>query len=84
MKTKLSLILLLALGAALFSGCSTTQTRYGKKETNILGLIKVEEDAYTRTSPLTIGVKSSELVPRKNPSGTKVEFLWGLFAIEDN
>jgi len=84
MKTKLSIILLLALGAALFSGCSTTQTRYGKQETNLLGLVKVEEGAYSKTGPLTIGVKTSELVPRKSPSGAKVEFLWGLFAIEDN
>ncbi|OUW15377.1 MAG: hypothetical protein CBD18_09215 [Opitutales bacterium TMED158] len=83
MKTKLTLLLALALGAAFFTGCSTTQTRYGKQEANFLGLIKVEEDAYTKTGPLNIGVKTSELLPRKSPSGTKVEFLWGLFSIED-
>ena len=84
MKSKLSLFFILILSAVLFSGCSTTQTSYGKQESNLLGIVKVEQGSYSRTGPLTIGVKTSELVPRADPSGNKATFLWGLFTLEDS
>ena len=84
MKTKFSAVILLALFAVLFSGCSSTRTLYGKQETNVLGFVKVEQGSYSKTGPLTIGVKTSELVPRADPSGNRVKFLWGLITIEDS
>ena len=35
-------------------------------------------------APHVIGTKVSELVPRANPTGNKVKFLWGLFTLEDS
>ncbi len=82
MKTKRVPILTLLLIAALFSGCAST--RYGASESTVAGWVTVENNTYSKTGPLTIGVETSELVPRKNTSGGRVRFLWGLFTIADD
>lgn len=84
MKTKLTTVIILALFVALFTGCTTTQSRYGKKEANVLGIIKVEKGSYSKTGPLTIGLNLSEIMPRANPSGDRVKLLAGLITIEDS
>lgn len=83
MKTKLSALILLALLALVFSGCSSTRTLYGKREMNLLKIVEVERGSYGKTGPLTIGVKTSELVPRASPSGDRIKLLAGLITIED-
>ncbi|RPF81035.1 MAG: hypothetical protein CBC31_003785 [Verrucomicrobia bacterium TMED71] len=82
MKTKLASIIVIFLFAALFSGCATT--KYGSSEATVAGWVTVENKTYSKTGPMTIGVKTSELVPRKNTSGGRVRFLWGLFTIADD
>ena len=84
MKRKLSAVILLALFAALFAGCTTTQSRYGKKGANVLNIINVEKGSYSKTGPLTIGLNLSEIMPRENPSGDRVRLLAGLITIEDS
>ena len=82
MKTKLASILVISRFAALFSGYATT--KYGSSEATVAGWVTVENKTYSKTGPMTIGVKTSELVPRKNTSGGRLRFLWGLFTIADD
>ena len=84
MKRKLSAAIILALFAALFVGCATTQSRYGKKGANVLNIINVEKGSYSKTGPLTIGLNLSEIMPRETPSGDRVRLLAGLITIEDS
>jgi hypothetical protein len=83
MKTKLSAVILIAFFAALFSGCSSTRTSYGKREMNMAGIIKVERGSYSKAGPLTIRVKASDFIPRASPTGDRVRLLAGLITIED-
>jgi len=83
MKTKLSAVILLALFAALFSGCSSTQTRYGKRVTNVAEIVRVERGSYSKSGPLTFPLKTSKIVPRASPSGDRIKILAGLITIED-
>ncbi len=84
MKTKLFSILILSALALLISGCATTQKEYGGSSGTLGGLVTVEKNTYSKTGPLTIGVKTSELVPRKNTNGGRVRFLYGMFTIADD
>lgn len=84
MKPTLLTALFLLIIIAFASGCSTTETRYGKKEVNVLGIVKVEQENYGEMGPLTVGVKTSELFTRTAPSGGRVTFLWGLFTLADD
>lgn len=84
MKSKLTSILILSLFAAIFAGCATTQQKYGASEATVAGWVTVEKNTYSKTGPMTIGVKTSELAARKNTSGGRVRFLWGLFTIADD
>ncbi len=84
MKPNITAAIALIALAAIFSGCSSTQTRYGKKEVNVLGIVRVEQASFSEVRPTTISVKTSELVPRPNPSGGRLSFLWGLFTIADD
>jgi len=81
MKTKLIPILTLSLLAALISGCAST--RYGASEGTVAGWVSVEKGTYSKTGPMTIGVDTSELIARKDTSGSRIRFLWGLFTISD-
>lgn len=70
----------------LFSGCGssdTGKTSLGKSETNILGIIKYEEDAYTRSGINTFDISTDEITARANYSGEKTTLLWGLITLKD-
>ncbi len=84
MKTKLIPILVISFFAALISGCATTGKKYGSSTGTVAGWVTVENKTYSKTGPMTIGVDTSELIARKNTSGGRIRFLWGLFTIADD
>ena len=73
MITKLASIIVIFLFAALFSGCTTT--KYGSSEATVAGWVTVENKIYSKKGPMTIGVKTSKLVPRKDTSGGRLRFI---------
>ncbi|HAT59287.1 MAG TPA: hypothetical protein DCS60_00775 [Opitutae bacterium] len=82
MKTKLASIIVIFLFAAFFSGSATT--KYGSSEATAAGWVAVENKTDSKTGPTTIGVKTSELVPRNKTSGGLVHSLFGFFTIADD
>jgi len=82
MKSKITSILVILLFAHLFTGCAST--RYGSSEFTAAGWVSAEGGSYSEVGPMTIGVNTSELIARKNTSGGRVRFLWGLFTIADD
>ena len=84
MKKKFGSILIVSLLAAVIAGCASTPGRYGSSEATVAGWVTVENRTFSQTGPMTIGVKTSELVARKDTSGSRVRFLWGMFTIADD
>ncbi|HCR29164.1 MAG TPA: hypothetical protein DIV79_04015 [Opitutae bacterium] len=82
MKTKITSALVALLFVPLFAGCAST--RHGSSEATLAGWVTAEKSTYSEVGPMTIGVDTSELVARKNTSGGRVRFLWGLFTIADD
>ena len=82
MKTKLASIIVIFLFAALFSGGATT--KYASSEATVAGWVTVENKTYSKTGPMTIGVKTSEMALRNTTSGGRVRHLWGLFPAADD
>ena len=82
MKSKIASVLFVLLYASLFTGCAST--RYGSSEATVAGWVSAEGGSYSEVGPMTIGVNSSELIARKNTSGGRIRFLWGLFTIADD
>ena len=82
MKSKIASVLFVLLFAYFFIGCAST--RYGSSEATVAGWVSAEGGSYSEVGPMTIGVNSSELIARKNTSGGRIRFLWGLFTIADD
>lgn len=82
MKSKVASVLVVLLFVSLFAGCAST--RHGSSEFTAAGWVSAEGGSYSEVGPMTIGVNTSELVARKNTSGGRVRFLWGLFTIADD
>ena len=86
MKSKIAsvivVLLFASLFASLFAGCAST--RYGSSEATVAGWVSAEGGSYSEVGPMTIGVNTSELIARKNTSGGRIRFLWGLFTIADD
>lgn len=78
----LTLLSLPALAVA-FSGCDVGKTQMGKRETNVLGIVKYEGESYSPTGPNTFAVSTDELYSRNNYSGDRTSFLWGLVTVKD-
>jgi len=55
----------------------------GPRETNLLGVAKLERENYTPSGPNTFALHTSELYNRENFSGDKLTLLWGLITIKD-
>jgi len=53
------------------------------EEANLLGFVKLEKESYEPTSSTTFAIHSDELYTRRNFSGDKHTFLWGLVTIKD-
>ena len=82
MKSKIASVIVVLLSASLFAGCAST--RYGSSEATVAGWVSAEGGSYSEVGPMTIGVNTSELIARKNTSGGRIRFLWGLFTIADD
>ena len=82
MKSKNASVLFVLLFASFLTGCAST--RYGSSEATVAGWVSAEGGSYSEVGPMTIGVNSSELIARKNTSGGRIRFLWGLFTIADD
>lgn len=83
MKLKIFAMLSITLAAALVSGCKSHSSQIGAKETNILGIVKVEKAVYAHTPPTTIALNTNELFSRQDISGDRVTLLWGLITLQD-
>ena len=74
----------LLLFLLVFTGCqSINSSSIGPKQTNLLGIVKVQSDSYSPSSPATFSLSTDELSNRKNYSGGKTTLLWGLITLKD-
>jgi hypothetical protein len=73
----------LALIVLTFSGCGLRPDAEGKKQANLLGIVKYEQASYQHTSPTSITLASDEMLPRGGFGGDKVTLLWGLITLKD-
>lgn len=69
--------------AALLSGCATSRNAGTGGDFNVLGLVRVEKQAYTPPSKTSLLVRTDELAEQKDFSGNKTELFWGLITITD-
>ena len=83
MYSKFLTLAAVAVASLVLSGCGSSNSSVADKETNILGIVKIERGAYSPTTPNTIPVETEELYTRKDYSGDKYTFLWGLVTIKD-
>jgi len=90
MRSKYIALSTLILSALAFSGCASKHgltdkgtTRYGPKSTNILGIYDYDAESYRPTGTNTFAVSSDELYARRNFSGDRATFLWGLVTLKD-
>lgn len=75
-------IVLIAAGCFL-SACDSGRAAYGPKSANVLGIAEYEKEDYGYVGPNTFAVSTDELYPRRNYSGDKATFFWGLVTIKD-
>lgn len=83
MRIKLVTLFTILIAAFCITGCDKGQAQMGPRETNLLGVAKLERDNYTGTKSNTFALHTSELYGRKNFSGDKLTLLWGLVTIKD-
>lgn len=74
--------------AAFATGCSSAPK--GKqlepviaKDTNFLGIITVKPQSFAVDNPSSDVVRTSEIVSRRDFSGTQTTLLWGLISVDD-
>jgi len=82
MYSKVLTLAAVAAASFVFSGCGSNSS-VADKETNILGIVKIEKEAYSPVKTTTIPVSTDELYTRYDYSGNKYTFLWGLITIKD-
>lgn len=84
MISKLFALVSVAAAALVFTGCRDSgQAAYGSKETNILGIVKHEPANYGNVGVNSFVVATDELYSRKDYSGNRTTFLWGLVTLTD-
>ena len=83
MHSKIITLLTIAVAALFFTGCKSNTAQMAPSETNILGIVKVEEASYAASSPTTVAVSTNELFSRQDISGDKVTLFWGLITLKD-
>lgn len=83
MRIKLVTLLALSIAAFCLTGCDKNQAHLAPRETNLLGIAKIERENYTPAGINTFAVSTDELYKRKNFSGDKVTLLWGLVTLKD-
>jgi hypothetical protein len=83
MYKKILLLLSLSICSIAFTGCDGGTAQMGPKESNVLGIAKLEKESYQPTGSNTFAVSTDELYTRKNFQGDKATFLWGLVTLKD-
>lgn len=90
MRTKAIVLSALVVCSLGFSGCASKHgladrgiTQYGPNSMNLLGIYQYEGESYRHVGTNTLAVSSDELYSRRNFSGGKATFLWGLFTLKD-
>lgn len=83
MHCKIFTIIALFASAFLFTACDSDQSTMVPREANVLGIVKYEPASYGSTGPNTFAINTSELYTRKEFSGDKTTFFWGLVTIKD-
>jgi len=81
-KTLLTLVVC-AIAASLFSGCSTQKTRTGRNNSVLGGLFTYDTGSYKPVSNTTMDIDGTQLLGRVNPSGTQVSAFWGVVTLHD-
>jgi|TARA_B110000438_G_scaffold303148_1_gene363378 hypothetical protein len=66
-------------------GCATTEeTASGPgSDFNFLGIVSVENESFEPTGSVSPTLSEGELATNENPTGRKVEILWGLLSFTD-
>lgn len=83
--TKL-LSLAVITSALMLTGCATRTQHadvYENRNTNFLGILKVEPGNFEQPPATSIRVSSEELIPTNDFSGDRVSLLWGLITVTD-
>ena len=83
MRCKVIALLSVAVSALVFTGCGSKGASMGSKEANLLGVAKYQIANYSPTGPNTFAIHTDELFTRRNFSGDKMTFLWGLVTLKD-
>lgn len=83
MHRKLLVIIPAIIASLLITACDSDYSTVAPKETNVLGIVKYEPQSYAHTSPNTIAIHTDEVYARKEFTGDKTTFLWGLVTIKD-
>ena len=78
---KLVFLSLIAISAAVLSGCTDETTAHQK--TTVFGLYTYEPACFTPSSPISMTVRTEDACGMELPSGDRTQFLWGLVSIED-
>ncbi len=67
------------------TGCSSTANMplAANQDRNFLGLVKIEPNSFSQTSPTSFEVRTNDLINKPDVSGTKVSLLFGLITLED-
>ena len=85
-KTKqIAIVLTLTISGIGFSGCSMfpQAKKYLSKNVNIAGAFTHSPNSFAPIEAGTLHLQSDELLYRKNFSGNKTTFLWGLVTFTD-
>jgi len=83
MLKKVTSLLLVSAAALCMTGCDRERAHIAPREANVLGIVHVQEDAYTHTGANTFALSTDEVVSRKNFSGNKATLFWGLITLKD-
>ncbi len=84
MSSKIIALVSLSVAALALSGCGDSgKTALGLDESNVLGIVKRSKASYEHTGPNTLALKTDELSARRDFSGNKTTYLWGLITVED-
>ena len=79
------ILLLIVTSISLFCGCKLVPgfQKYISSDINIAGALTHSPNSFAPTDAGTIRLKSEDVWYRKDFSGNKTTFLWGLFTFTD-
>jgi|TARA_B100001094_G_C18184334_1_gene802810 hypothetical protein len=80
-----AIVITLTISAIGFSGCSMfpQAKKYLSKNINVAGAFTHSPDSFAPVETGTLRLQSDELWYRRDFSGNKTTFLWGLFTFTD-